>query len=871
MTYLLSNTTILSPIARSWAPEGNGCSIQLCGPSLTHFNGTQSLSASAARDVFVDKSRLFYDAATKDRTPRLDPVCMRQSPKKVSNRAAMKLTTRIFDKDRRVAESRPRAHVSRRTRSLAPMIKLIMKRHASTNYALLLDKYCPCTQDDREHAQTYRHWIAQHTDRHHVSRYARSAIGSLLPAFVTGSLHNRKVLLAGVNRFVRLSLYERINTKELLSGFRLGDCEWLKYGTKGAQHHPCTDELRKRTQVLRSFVTWLFEEPLVNILRSAFYVTESAPHRNRVFYFRKNIWEHIVALNHDSKIVRDFEQLSADEITALLPQDASTNAPALGLSSMRMLPKLKGGRMIINLGSKYGSRSKASLFKAKAKSKLQSYLGDSINSKLVNLFEVLKFESGRNTNILGASTSGNDEVYLGLRDFIISNACRSSYSPSSPFARGKRFYVASVDIEGCFDSIPQDKIFGLIRRILRERDYTVRKYCTSTFTRRAQRVRIDYKRNVTPAGTMTHFGDVARAMATTKCKNVVLADLASFSHHNRNDLKELLKSHLTENLVRMGKNVYRQKHGIPQGSILSTLLCNYFYGDLENRVILPKLCRDDHPEPLLMRRVDDFLLVTSERYIAVEFLRIMHTGFPDYNCYVNTSKSKVNFELSYAELEALGSKPTMQLRKFSWCGLTLDTISFDITNDYSKLVGNYVGDTITPEVSSKPGNYLGDKLVDYIKPVCHPIFLDAFMNSPRTIKINVYQAFVLSAMKYHAHSQTMPQGVGVSLAIRCVSGCVGTFHSIAKSRLARVIFSNSEGSEARLGINEREVRWLGLHAFHETLKRKQAAHCGLLKELTGLLRESKAGLELHGVGDSYQHCLEAARESWDGQISAILY
>jgi telomerase reverse transcriptase len=35
--------------------------------------------------------------------------------------------------------------------------------------------------------------------------------------------------------------------------------------------------------------------------------------------------------------------------------------------------------------------------------------------------------------------------------------------------------------------------------------------------------------------------------------------------------------------VKMGPDYYRQMVGIPQGSVLSSLLCSFFYGDLEKR------------------------------------------------------------------------------------------------------------------------------------------------------------------------------------------------------------------------------------------------------------------------------------------------
>lgn len=45
----------------------------------------------------------------------------------------------------------------------------------------------------------------------------------------------------------------------------------------------------------------------------------------------------------------------------------------------------------------------------------------------------------------------------------------------------------------------------------------------------------------------------------------------------------MLEEHITENIVKIGHEYYRQIVGIPQGSVLSAILCSFFYGDLERK------------------------------------------------------------------------------------------------------------------------------------------------------------------------------------------------------------------------------------------------------------------------------------------------
>jgi telomerase reverse transcriptase len=77
---------------------------------------------------------------------------------------------------------------------------------------------------------------------------------------------------------------------------------------------------------------------------------------------------------------------------------------------------------------------------------------------------------------------------------------------------------------------------------------------------------------------------------------------------------------------KMGKQFYRQKVGIPQGSVLSTILCNIFYADLEKKK-LPFLMDDDG---LLLRLIDDFLFISMNREHAKSFLEHMHQGSFSY-------------------------------------------------------------------------------------------------------------------------------------------------------------------------------------------------------------------------------------------------
>jgi len=128
-------------------------------------------------------------------------------------------------------------------------------------------------------------------------------------------------------------------------------------------------------------------------------------------------------------------------------------------------------------------------------------------------------------------------------------------------------------------------------------------------------------------------------------KDTIFVENIVNQFRSTNELLNLLTEHITQNLVKIGKKYYRQKEGIPQGSVLSSLLCNYFYANLEAN----HLAFLQDGESLLLRLIDDFLLITTKKEHAKSFLQIMHDGVPAYGVKVNPDKTLVNFEATINE------------------------------------------------------------------------------------------------------------------------------------------------------------------------------------------------------------------------------
>lgn len=67
----------------------------------------------------------------------------------------------------------------------------------------------------------------------------------------------------------------------------------------------------------------------------------------------------------------------------------------------------------------------------------------------------------------------------------------------------------------------------------------------------------------------------------------------------------------------------------------------------------------------------------------------------------------------------------------------------------------HLSSTLTVKCRGKVGRQLKSKLRFYMRPKCHPIFYDSNINSPGVVRLNMYQAFLLCAMKFVCYTSNL--------------------------------------------------------------------------------------------------------------------
>jgi len=177
----------------------------------------------------------------------------------------------------------------------------------------------------------------------------------------------------------------------------------------------------------------------------------------------------------------------------------------------------------------------------------------------------------------------------------------------------------------------------------------------------------------------------------------------------KKDLLSYLTEHVKHNVLQFDGKFYLQNVGIPQGGVLSSLLCSMYYGHLEKCLIFPFLektlesgcCKENNDEQtsshdkvssssyMLMRFLDDFLFISTSKKQADSFFSRLQRGFRGYNCYMNEKKFGANFDVESISGSSLNrvyvgeDGATSFLR---WSGLLINCSTMEIQADYTKLI-----------------------------------------------------------------------------------------------------------------------------------------------------------------------------------------
>jgi telomerase reverse transcriptase len=795
LTHLLRDCVVL-------LERGNGCLVQVSGPLLPDLVRAKreaalaSAGAGRRRSHFVLPRNLIFYA----NTARYSPGLPRRHPLSVlpaSRQGARQLAAEVFrvggalkhrrelQRQVRVAHERGNLafqykaaqqatpvkrdvrHLPAHVVPLLPMLERLIKAHKALPYGALLRRHCPLPE-----AAEAPSLLEAATPPRQVEKFIFDVLGRLLPPSLAG-----KVMREAVRKFVRLRRFERVTVEHLAEGFSVraifgggeaGDPEPepAAAGARSAARARVPASLAvARQRSAAKLVCWVFTSLVIPLLRAHFYATETEPFRNRVLYFLKPVWRRAAQA--------EMARITSGGMYVAL---AGARGPSevLPAARMRLLPKASGMRPIVNLK------------------------GAGANRTLQTVFHVLTAEKERGGGIL-----------LGLNDV---------HERLGPFVRGwrargcPRLYAVSLDFQKCFDTIEHAKLLRVMSEVMTADQYAIMRYGVVHAAMGSPRVR--WERLAVEFGAHPQFVEFSEELCE-RFRGAIFTDQVVYSDAQAETLWRLLVEHITGNQVEIGEGVFEQRRGIPQGSVLSSLLCSFLFRTFEREV----LGFVDPGEDLLMRLIDDSLFLTTSRARALQFMDAMHRPHPDYGCIVNPSKTRCNFDP--ADRDGSGGGDASADPVVPWVGLLLDTAApLTVTPDFARLEGGRLEDSLTLECFERcPGAALASKAKRLLKVKCHPIFLDTALTARSVVLASVHEMALYAARRFVRSVSALRSASNTAFLVRTCRDSARYMSWLVKNA---VDFSSSAAKAgASCSLEPKEIERVTTEAFVKAFRARQ--------------------------------------------------
>nr|XP_039248175.1 telomerase reverse transcriptase-like [Styela clava] len=533
---------------------------------------------------------------------------------------------------------------------------------------------------------------------------------------------------------------------------------------------------------LEKFIYWLMNEFVFVLLKRLFYITENSDRKNMIFFYRKEIWAQIIGLHAQ-------HQVQSDSWKLIISVENRDNSCCIELHE-----HVKGNditfydvRPIPKTKNVRLVMSKREVGIERGLQRRQEHI--SIKTLLVLLTGLWK----AHPVMSGSSGFGIKYIHKKWRNFMKAQS-------SHEFSKQKmKNYFVKVDVARCFDTIPHNKLLEVLRHILLKYPYS--------------RIPLSAK-----------YGCIS---------------------HSTEEVWESLKMLLQNYILRLAGRFYIKTEGIPQGLPIASILCNLFYGHLEQQEFPNLLSDSTCPNRVLMRVIDDFLFVTTDLNEALDFLNKLHNGYPDYGLKINPSKTTINFNLpGYVKIPHADCINVLDSHEpFPWFGhLFLPKSNFSkespfvghgIAQDYSRCNNlNSVRDVISinDQRNRKRFPFAAQQYVLlYEKSIIAititrltDICCDRLCNSHAQILRNIFEISILSSLQWLAHfyMDKESRSKNVTYCIQSYKNIVNM--GIIKTLKCRKVLSPSDRNA---------IMWTSLMALKKVLSRHHFSFKFALKNL----------------------------------------
>lgn len=468
------------------------------------------------------------------------------------------------------------------------------------------------------------------------------------------------------------------------------------------------ESFSQKIYIIAKVYLWIIVRLVMSILHSFLYITETSCHRNQLVFYRKRVWQK----QHDTAIstllrsgaLRKLSEKQVKLISSLhVPTTHTSQCTVVKYHRrIRFLPKAKGVRPIIPL------RRDGILPSILHKARL-----------LINELCILYRKAS-------VTTKSASDLHNAWHMYVQELA---TYQDTSPL------YFVRADVQDAYGSIVHSKLFELLQNssqslspTLKFGQYAVFKKIGKTSSR----------------STFILLDDNGQPTRSLVCGGEILVETGSPLIFHKDEVVGAIKKHVSAQVVSNGPHQpLLVTRGLPQGGTLSGALCEFYYASM----CTTHLARYNTGTSILLRAVDDFLFLTTSHNEAERFLEQISSGMPDFNCYMNATKTVHNL---YTRCE----------HRVSFGGVIVCLKSHQLLVDASRLACGYPRYSLRLNQYIAPGTLVANRLQQVSMTRLPPHVLDPLYTKRKGLICNVWRAGFMAGTRLLTMLQTVlaPRG-----------------------------------------------------------------------------------------------------------------
>ncbi|KAI5951479.1 EST2 [Candida jiufengensis] len=482
-----------------------------------------------------------------------------------------------------------------------------------------------------------------------------SILGKILTIEAWGGEKNKKIIRKRIVDYIKLDSNGCLNIHEIMKDLQLKDFTWL--GTTSNITSKQDFEIRKN--LLKQYITWLFDSLLKKIVKAFWYITESTS--GEILFFPRHVWHKISTLWLENYAKDNF-------IKTTLVGNEKYNYGKLKLvpkkNSFRLIcvPVKRSTRLLTEKLSEYEQerqRIEFNVFKANTLRPIRLILIQKLNSKI-------------ETDVRFSVTATSNRV-VANRMVDFRSRLLSLYDGKIP-----KLYMIKFDMKECYDRMNQKKLIEKVIGLFKDDPYQ-HKYYFKSFYKSDALLRIEktkykvetefHKLNILSEdfdklnkGIWSDKGKTlffTRAQIIDECIQQIFGAKGFIEGTKSPDFK-----------------FYRRKQGIFQGFILSSIFCDILYSSMVADTF-KFLWESELKEPFFFTRmVDDFLFLSTNKELYDKVSEIVNgQQLEKYGAFVNHEKTQQINHKEEANLD----------QTFQFVGLEIELSTLNFNKNYKDL------------------------------------------------------------------------------------------------------------------------------------------------------------------------------------------